>query len=131
MKRPPYPITLVALAVLGLAGCAGTPVVTAVRVPVPVECKETVPDRPVMPTEEFTAKPSLDEFTRAAMAEAGHQGLVQVERINADGSFSYSGYEWATKAFAERMQAKGYDMGWMGQPSTNFAGSGVVDGFGG
>ena len=77
------------------------------------------------------AQARTDADTRVALVEAGHQGLVQVERINADGSFSYSGYEWATKAFAERMQAKGYDMGWMGQPSTNFAGSDVVDGFGG
>ena len=77
------------------------------------------------------AQARTDTDTRDAMAEAGHQGLVQVERINADGSFSYSGYEWATKAFAERMQTKGYDMGWMGQPSTNFAGEGVVESIGG
>lgn len=52
-----------------LAGCATTPGVTTIKVPVPVECRETVPDRPVMPTEQFTEKPALDVYQRAARAE--------------------------------------------------------------
>lgn len=40
-----------------LAGCAApAPVVTTVRVPVPVACTETVPDRPAMPTESTAAR---------------------------------------------------------------------------
>lgn len=56
-------------AALALAGCATTPGVATVKVPVPVECRETVPDRPVMPTEQFTEKPALDVYQRAARAE--------------------------------------------------------------
>lgn len=56
-------------AALALAGCATTPGVATVKVAVPVECRETVPDRPVMPTEQFTQKPALDELQRAALAE--------------------------------------------------------------
>lgn len=40
-----------------LAGCAApAPVVTPVRVPVPVACTEPVPDRPAMPTESPAAR---------------------------------------------------------------------------
>ena len=52
-----------------LTACAATPQTVMVKVPVPVECREEVPERPLMPTEEFTEKPALDEFTRAAQAE--------------------------------------------------------------
>ena len=44
-------------------------VTVPVYVPVPVECRETVPPRPVMPTEQFSQKPGVDQFTQAAMAE--------------------------------------------------------------
>lgn len=56
-------------AALALAGCTTTPGVSIVKVAVPVECRETVPDRPVMPTEQFTEKPAIDEYQRAARAE--------------------------------------------------------------
>lgn len=52
-----------------LTACAATPQTVTVKVPVPVECREEVPDRPAMPTEEFRAKPSLDQWTRALEAE--------------------------------------------------------------
>ena len=68
---------------------------------------------------------------KAALAEAGHSGLVQVGRINVDGSFTYGGYEWAMAAFAREMQARGYDMGFMGQPSTNFGSPEVIEQVGG
>jgi len=52
-----------------LTACGTTPVLTEIKVPVPVACQEKVPDRPVMPTEEFTAKPTLDQLSRARAAE--------------------------------------------------------------
>lgn len=52
-----------------LTACGTTPVLTEIKVPVPVACQEKVPDRPVMPTEEFTEKPALDQYVRAARAE--------------------------------------------------------------
>lgn len=67
--RPVCDFVQVAALALLLAGCAGAPVVTTVKVPVPVACQEKVPDRPVMPTEAFTEKPALDQLTRAALAE--------------------------------------------------------------
>lgn len=60
----------IACASLLLAGCGATmPPATTTKVPVPVACQETVPDRPTMPTEQFKAKPKLDELTKAALAE--------------------------------------------------------------
>ena len=41
----------------------------ASMVPVPVECKEPVPARPVMPTEGLATTATLDQFAQAAMAE--------------------------------------------------------------
>lgn len=52
---------------LVLAGCNAT--LQTVKVPVPVECKEEIPERPVMPTEQFTVKPTVDQFTQAAQVE--------------------------------------------------------------
>ncbi|KQR55793.1 hypothetical protein [Acidovorax sp. Leaf160] len=59
------------LPALLLAGCAAAPRVEVQRVsvPVPVECREPVPARPVMPTEALRPGASLDDFARAAMAE--------------------------------------------------------------
>jgi type IV pilus biogenesis protein CpaD/CtpE len=72
----------IALAVAALlAGCGATMPTTTVKVPVPVQCKETVPDRPVMPTEQFKAKPKLDEFVKASQAELerreGYEGKLR------------------------------------------------------
>lgn len=61
-------LILIAVALV-LAGCTTIPAATVTKVPVPVECKEKLADRPVMPTEEFKTKPTLDEFQRAARAE--------------------------------------------------------------
>lgn len=60
---------IAAITALLLAGCATNPAVTTIDKAVPVECRETVPDRPVMPTEQFTGIPSLDAWVQAAMAE--------------------------------------------------------------
>ena len=45
--------TLMLLGTLALAGCGSVPRVEIqeVKVPVPVECREPIPDRPAMPTE--------------------------------------------------------------------------------
>ena len=69
--------------------------------------------------------------TKAALAEADHSGLVQISRINVDGSFTYGGYEWAMAAFAREMQARGYEMGFMGQPSTDFGSLEIIQQIGG
>jgi len=50
-----------------LTGCGAT--LQTIKVPVPVECRETVPDRPSMPTEQFTSKPTLDQYVQASQAE--------------------------------------------------------------
>lgn len=52
---------------LVLAGCSAT--LTQVRVPVPIECREEVPERPQMPTERLQQGGGLDDFVRAATAE--------------------------------------------------------------
>jgi hypothetical protein len=58
-------LVLVACAVL--SGCATTGGVT--RVPLPVACRVAIPERPVMPTEQFKSKPDLDQWVQAALAE--------------------------------------------------------------
>ena len=62
-----------------LAGCAGDPVLTTIKVPVPVQCREKVPDRPVMPTEAFSEKPALDQYVRAARAEIERREGYEIE----------------------------------------------------
>ena len=54
-----------------LLGCAGQKHVEIqqVKVPVPVECREPVPDRPVMPTEALAPGVALFELVQAALAE--------------------------------------------------------------
>ena len=68
-----------------LAGCATAPVSTTTRVPIPVECKELVPDRPIMATEEFTSQPTLDAWIQAAMAELlrreGYEGKLRAALV--------------------------------------------------
>lgn len=55
-------------AVLLLAGC-GTTQHAQVKVPVPVECKEPVPDRPAMPTEALAPGAAPWVLLRAALSE--------------------------------------------------------------
>lgn len=54
-------------ACVSLVGCATQ--LQRVNVPVPVECRESVPERPAMPTESLV--PGVEPFvlTRAALAE--------------------------------------------------------------
>lgn len=50
-----------------LAGCNAT--TSQLRIPVPIECREEVPERPQMPTEHLPQGSGLDDFVRAATAE--------------------------------------------------------------
>jgi len=76
--------TIVLIAVCGLlSGCETAPRVEIqrVNVAVPVECKEPIPDRPVMPTEALRPGATVDQFTQAAQAEIerreGYEGLLR------------------------------------------------------
>lgn len=75
--------TAIILVALALTGCGAT--IQTVKVPVPVECRETVPDRPVMPTEQFKAKPTLDQYTQSAQAEIerreGYEGQMRAALV--------------------------------------------------
>lgn len=55
------------VAITALVGCKAT--LQTIKVPVPTECKEEIPDRPIMPTEQFKTKPTVDQFTQAAQVE--------------------------------------------------------------
>lgn len=59
------------LGALALAGCGTTPrvEVQTVKVPVPVECREPIPDRPSMPTEALADDADPFELLRAALSE--------------------------------------------------------------
>lgn len=56
-------------ACLVLTGCATTERLVEVRVPVPVECRETEPARPAMDTETLSPTARIDEQSRAMRAE--------------------------------------------------------------
>jgi hypothetical protein len=71
------------LAAVLLAGCGTTASrveIQRVNVAVPVECKEPIPDRPVMPTEALRPGATVDQFTQAAQAEIerreGYEGQL-------------------------------------------------------
>ena len=59
------------------AGCTTTP--TLVKVPVPVECKEPVPDRPVMPTESLAPGVAAWELLRAALSEIDRREAYEIK----------------------------------------------------
>lgn len=72
---------LIVLAFFGGLWTAPEQTVTVpIKVPVPVECRVAVPQRPAMPTEGFQSRPSIDQFTQAAMAELeireGYEGQL-------------------------------------------------------
>lgn len=70
------------LGMLALAGCGSAPRVEVqeVKVPVPVECREPIPDRPSMPTEGLAEDADPFELLRAALAEIdrreGYEGRL-------------------------------------------------------
>lgn len=70
-------VPTLAAALLG-AGCAGTPQYTRVNVPVPVACDESVPDRPVMPTEALAPGVEPWVLLRAALSEIDRREAYEV-----------------------------------------------------
>lgn len=73
------------LGALALAGCGAVPRVEVqeVKVPVPVECREPVPDRPSMPTEALAADADPFELLRAALAEIDRREGYEVRLLAA------------------------------------------------
>jgi len=73
---------LLAMTILAaLAGCSSTGVALTVRVPVPVECKESMPARPAMPTEGLRPGGALFASITAMQAEIelreGYEGKLR------------------------------------------------------
>ena len=64
-----------------LAGCAsgGRVQMQKVHIPVPVQCQEPIPQEPVWPTRILALDATIDEFTRAAMAEIERREGYEVE----------------------------------------------------
>ena len=70
--------TAIAIAALILAGC-GTTHSTRVHIPVPVECQETVPDRPAMPTELLAPGATPWVLLRSALAEIDRREAYEIK----------------------------------------------------
>lgn len=73
------------LGALVLAGCGAVPrvEVQTVNVPVPVECREPIPDRPAMPTEALAGDADSFELLRAALAEIDRREGYEVRLLAA------------------------------------------------
>ncbi|MDH0776827.1 hypothetical protein N5C96_25785 [Delftia tsuruhatensis] len=73
------------LGALALAGCGSVPRVEIqeVKVPVPVECREPIPDRPNMPTEALAEDADPFELLRAALAEIDRREGYEVRLLAA------------------------------------------------
>ena len=69
-------IALIAACAL-LTGCKAT--LMQVKVPVPVECKEQVPDRPIMPTEALSPGVAAWELLRAALSEIDRREAYEIK----------------------------------------------------
>ena len=63
-----------------MAGCAGQKQleIQQVNVPVPVECREREPERPVMPTEALAPGVALFELVQSALAEIDRREAYEV-----------------------------------------------------
>jgi len=74
-------VRLVPLALgLVLGGCVAlAPAPHRVNVPVPVECREQVPNRPVMPTETLSPGVPTFELLRAALAEIDRREGYEIQ----------------------------------------------------
>ncbi|MCX7509397.1 hypothetical protein N5C96_19415 [Delftia tsuruhatensis] len=77
--------TILLLGAMALAGCGSVPRVEIqeVKVPVPVECREPVPDRPSMPTETLAEDAGPFELLRAALAEIDRREGYEVRLLSA------------------------------------------------
>ena len=75
-----FPTVLLALALVGCGATGPRVEIQRVNVAVPVECKEPIPARPVMPTEALRPGVTVDQFAQASMAEIerreGYEGLL-------------------------------------------------------
>lgn len=72
---------LVALC-LAITGCSNmVPRAVPVNVAIPIKCKATVPERPIMPTENLSAKPGMFETVRAALAELAFREAYEVQLV--------------------------------------------------
>ena len=71
--------------VFALTGCGSAPrvEVQTVKVPVPVECREPIPDRPAMPTEALADDADTFELLRAALAEIDRREGYEVRLLAA------------------------------------------------
>lgn len=76
---------IVIAAALALAGCGAVPRVEIqeVKVPVPVECREPIPDRPAMPTEGLADDADPFELLRGALAEIDRREGYEVRLLAA------------------------------------------------
>lgn len=69
-----------------LTACGHNPpqvIIEYVNIPVPVECKEPVPTRPVMPTESLSPGVDLDTFSKSVMAEIERRDGYETELLTA------------------------------------------------
>ena len=62
-----------------LAGCPATMQYARTNIPLPVECKEQVPDRPVMPTESLAPGAAAWELLRAALSEIDRREAYEIK----------------------------------------------------
>lgn len=76
---------LMLLAALALVGCGSVPriEIQEVKVPVPVECREPIPDRPAMPTEALADDADPFDLLRAALAEIDRREGYEVRLLAA------------------------------------------------
>lgn len=75
---------LIAASVLSTGCTTGNHVeIQRVNVAVPVECKEPIPNRPVMPTEALRPGATVDQFTQAALAEIERREGYEVQLVSA------------------------------------------------
>ncbi|MGE0329680.1 MAG: hypothetical protein AB7P37_03195 [Ramlibacter sp.] len=74
---------LAGLVILVLAGCASQTTLQTVKVPVPVECSEPVPDRPAMPTETPAQLFTLDGHIAALQAEIDVREGYEIKLLTA------------------------------------------------
>ena len=73
------------LSVLVLGGCTAAPrvEVQTVKVPLPVECREPIPERPRMPTEALAEDADPVELLRASLAEIDRREGYEVRLLAA------------------------------------------------
>lgn len=77
--------TILLLGALALAGCSSVPRVEiqTVKVPVPVECREPIPDRPSMPTGALADDADPFDLLRAALVEIDRREGYEVRLLAA------------------------------------------------